>query len=81
MPNPFYQENMNASIAPFKEAYKMLTNSKNPMELFMNMAKKNPNLQQAVAMIQAGQNPQLVFNQLCQQRGVNPQEFIRQITS
>ena len=80
MANPFYQNNMSANMAPFRDAYKMFANSKNPMELFIKMAEKNPNLQPAIAMIQAGQNPQAVFTQLCQQRGINPQEFLKSIT-
>ena len=71
---------MSTNTAQFRDAYKMFANSKNPMELFMKMAESNPNLQPAIAMIKAGQNPQLVFNQLCQQRGINPQEFLKNIT-
>lgn len=77
MPNPFYQNN----FTPFKQAYQMFANSKNPMELFMKLAQKNPNMQQITNMLQMGQNPQLIFNQLCQQRGIDPQQFLKNITT
>ena len=77
MSNPFNTPNYNQ----YKEAYKMFSQSKNPMQLFMNMASQDPNMQHIMSMIQAGQNPQMIFNQLCQQRGINPQEFLKNITS
>lgn len=80
MPNPFFQsQNMN-SMAGYRNAYNMLVSSKNPTELMMKMAQNNPNLQPILNMVQNSKNPQMLFNQLCQQRGINPQEFIRQVT-
>ena len=77
MANPFNTTNYNQ----YKETYKMFSQSKNPMQLFMNMASKDPNMQQVINIIQNGGNPQTLFNQLCQQRGINPQEFLKTITS
>ena len=80
MSNPFYQSNMNTNNASFRDVYRMMSNSKNPMEVFMNIAKTNPNLRPALELMQNGNNPQAVFMQLCQQRGINPQDFLKSIT-
>lgn len=83
MPNPFNinpKVTNNPNLGAYRDAYRMFSQSKNPMQLFMNMASKNPNMQPIMNMIQNGGNPQMVFNQLCQQRGINPQEFLRNIT-
>ena len=80
MPNPFYQsQNMN-SMAGYRNVYNMLVNSKNPAELMNRMIQQNPNMKSIFDMVQASKNPQLMFNELCKQRGINPQEFIRQVT-
>ncbi len=81
MPNPFNVKPSNSNnFGAYRDAYKMFSQSKNPMQLFMNMASKNPNMQPIINMIQNSGNPQMVFNQLCQQRGINPQEFLKSIT-
>jgi hypothetical protein len=79
MPNPFNVNPIN-NYGSYKDAYKMFSQSKNPMQLFMNMASQNPNLQPIMNLIKSGKNPEMVFNQLCQQRGINPNEFLKNIT-
>jgi hypothetical protein len=82
MPNPFNALNpMNAdSMAGIRNAYQMLTQSRNPMQVFQQLAQQNPRLQPAMQMLRQGINPQQIFNTMCQQRGINPQEFLRNIT-
>ena len=41
------------------------------------LAKKNPNI---VNMLNRGSSPQQIFNDLCRQRGVDPQQFLKSIT-
>jgi hypothetical protein len=48
--------------------------------LFNRLASNNPNLQPIVNMIYKGVSPQQIFNNICQQKGINPQEFLKQIT-
>lgn len=74
--NPYNNNNM----AGIRNAYQMLTSSRNPMQTFMQMAQGNPQLQPAIQMLQQGYNPQQIFNTMCQQRGINPSEFLRNIT-
>ena len=78
MGNPFYQ--MNSNMTAIRNAYQMLTSSSNPMQIFTQLAQNNPQLQPILNMLRNGANPQQLFNSMCQQRGINPQEFIKNIT-
>ena len=50
------------------------------MQAFHQIASQNPQMQPILQALQGGANPQQLFASLCQQRGINPQEFMRQIT-
>lgn len=52
---------------------------RNPMEMLGQMSLQNPRLQPVVQAINGGANPQQLFKSLCQQRGINPDEFINNI--
>jgi hypothetical protein len=77
MPNPFYTQ---TQFSNYKNIYNMLANSKNPQQLFAAMAQNNPQLKPIVNMLNQGMNPQTIFNTMCEQRGINPQEFLKNIT-
>lgn len=70
----------NFNFSGMRNAYQLLTNSKTPLQLFQQLAGNNPNFQPVLQMLQQGRDPQQIFNILCQQRGINPQEFIKNIT-
>lgn len=87
MPNPFnilnpynpmraYQENMPG----IQQMYQAIMGSSNPMQAFANLASRNPQMQPILQSLQGGADPRAIFSSLCQQRGINPQEFMRQIT-
>lgn len=78
--NPFNTHNTNPYFQ-LKNIYKMMTQSSNPLQMFEQMAIGNPQMQPIVNMLRSGNSPEQVFNSLCQQRGINPQEFIKNITS
>lgn len=75
MANPLLQPNMNQ----MKELYNAMRNG-NPMQVFNQMAQNNPNMKPILNLINNGHNPQQIFYQLCKQRGINPDEFIKNIT-
>lgn len=81
MPNPF---NIMNSVLPnlnnIKNVYKAMSQSQNPYQMFLNIAGNNPQMQPIVQAMQNGGNPQAIFNQMCQQRGINPNDFIKSIT-
>ena len=83
MPNPFSSLNPinnNASMSAIQNAYNLLANAQNPMQVFQQMAQQNPQLQPVMNMLRNGANPRQIFNSMCQQRGINPNDFIRSIT-
>jgi hypothetical protein len=67
-------------MAGIRNAYQMIMQSRNPMQVFQQLARQNPSLQPALQMLQQGVNPQQIFNTMCQQRGINPTEFLKSIT-
>ena len=81
MPNPF---NIGGSTPNFtnnlKNIYQAMSQSANPYQMFLNLAGNNPQMQPIIKAMQSGGNPQQIFNQMCRQRGINPNEFIKQIT-
>lgn len=77
--NPANPYNANA-MSGMRGAYQLLTQSRNPMQTFQQLAQQNPALQPILTMLNQGANPQQLFMSLCQQRGINPQEFLKNIT-
>ena len=63
-----------------QNAYNLLTTSRNPMQAFQQLAQQNPRLQPILSMLNQGVNPQQLFINMCQQRGIDPNSFIRSIT-
>lgn len=82
MKNPFNALNPTPNttgMASIQNAYRMLMNSQNPIQILQSMAQQNPSLQPVVQILKQGGNPQQVFINLCQQRGIDPNQFIKQI--
>lgn len=64
----------------FRDIYQMMSNAQNPNQLFSMLANQNPRMRPIAELLNKGANPQQVFESLCKQRGINPQEFLKQIT-
>ena len=85
--NSLYQEMMGQQsqampngIAQVKNLMNVLRNSNNPQQLFFNMAKQNPQLQQIMNTIQnSNKTPKELFYQMAEQKGVNPEEILKQL--
>ena len=58
----------------------MLNNASDPMSLLMTMSKSNPNMAMALNMINSGNDPNQIFNNVCGSKGLDPQAM-RQIFS
>ena len=78
MSNPF--NIMNGNMGAIQNAYRLLTTARNPMQAFQQLAQNNPQLQPIMNALMNGANPQQLFTSMCQQRGINPNDFIRSIT-
>ena len=48
--------------------------------MIQKLAQTNPNMQQVLNALNNGANPQTLFYQMCHQKGINPDEFIKNIT-
>ena len=67
---------------PAKQALKQILSLRNPQAMMNQMLMNNPNAQQALSLIkQAGNNPQQAFATLAKQKGIDPQEFMKELMS
>lgn len=67
----------NSPMAAIGQAMRMVNqirHSGNPQSAINVMAQYNPNIKRALDMCK-GKNPQQVFNQMCQQNGIDPGKF------
>lgn len=86
MGNPFNVINPNNPmnnnrIGQMKSIYDAFRNSNNPMALFQQLAMRNPQMQPILNMLKQGVNPNQLFEQVCRQRGINPQELMNMFNS
>ena len=69
-------------IQPAKQALRQIMSLSNPQAMMNQMLMNNPNIQQALNFIkQAGNNPQTAFINLAKQKGVNPEDFMKELMS
>lgn len=82
MSNPFAALNPNNPMRgyDFSALQSMYRSGGNPMQMIQSMAMQNPRFQPIFQALQSGANPQQLYQSLCQQKGINPQEFLRNIT-
>lgn len=85
MGNPFYtggSATMNGiNMQQIKQVYSMLRNSNNPDFIMNQMVQQHPQLAQTINLIKANGNYEQIFRDMCRQRGINADDFIRQINS
>lgn len=82
MPNPFNVMNQNNNIPKVnpnvQNLMQMFRTGGNPMQVMQMLASKNPQLQPLVQSLQNGGNPEQMVRSICQQRGINVDEFMKQ---
>lgn len=65
------------NLGPVRQMMQMVRGAQNPNAMLQMMAQQNPQLQQAMSIVQqAGGDPQKAFYALCQQRGVDPAQIL-----
>ena len=86
--NQLYQQMMgnrspslpNNNISQIKQMMNMFRGSNNPQQLLMNLANQNPQMKQVMTMVQnSGKSPKDLFYELARQKGVNPDEILKQL--
>lgn len=84
MANPFFN-NFNGgngiNMGQVKQIYNMLRCSNNPNQLLDQLVSRNPQMAQAVNLIKNNGNYEQVFRSMCQEKGINADEFIKQMNS
>lgn len=65
----------NPVLNQIKGMFNFMKMAKNPNQALMDMANKNPRMQQVVNMCQ-GKNPKDVFYSKCSEMGVNPEDIL-----
>lgn len=79
MANPLFTQAMQQAVGqnPIIQLYGMFRNAQNPQAMLNQLAQSNPQMAQ-VMQICNGRNPQQVFYEMCQQRGVDPNTILSQ---
>lgn len=73
---------MKAQLQQAKQVLRQAMSLGNPQAMMNQMLMNNPNVNQALNFIkQAGNNPQSAFLALAKQKGVDPNEFIKELMS
>lgn len=65
----------NPAIQQIKQMMNTLRGTQNPQAILQQVAQQNPQMAQIMQMCQ-GKNPQDVFYQMCNQRGINPNDIL-----
>lgn len=77
--NPLgFNPQMLQNIQQVKGLMSQLNMMQNPQVAMQQMAQSNPQLNQVLQMCQ-GKNPKDVFYSVCQQRGIDPEQFIKML--
>ena len=82
MANPFNNSTnpmQNYNMSEIRSMYQTIMNSKNPMQMFVNLASRNPNMRPIVDALKNGANPKSLFESMCKDRGIDPNAFLNSI--
>lgn len=78
--NPFSNLNNNnvPQVNPQIKQLMGMMQGQNPMQMLQTMAKQNPQLKPIIDMLNNGANPEQLVRQICQQRGIDVNQFMSQ---
>ena len=76
------QSRMTQALTPIKQMMQTLRNSGNPQMMLNQMVSQNPQLKQVMEYVNAsGGDAKTAFYKLANEKGVNPDDIIRQLNS
>ena len=84
MANPFFNNSFKGNginMGQIKQVFNMLRYSNNPNQLLDQLVAKNPQMAQTINLIKNNGNYEQVFRNMCKERGINADDFIRQLNS
>jgi len=67
------------NMQQLRNMYQSIAHSANPMQMIQQMIAKNPKFAQINNLFRQGQTPEGIFRSMAKQRGIDPDEFIRQL--
>lgn len=81
MANPFFSKlpSHGVNMGQVKKIYDMLRYSNNPEAMLNNLLAQNPQMAQTINLIRNNGNYEQIFRSMCQERGINADDFIRQM--
>lgn len=75
--NPMLMAMLCNRLGPIRQMMQTMRAAQNPAHALQQMAGNNPQLQQALQLVQqSGGDAKAAFNKLCQERGIDPQQII-----
>ena len=82
--NSLYQQLQGASSIPnlnkIKQMMNLFKGANNPQQLLANMLSQSPQMRDVVQLVNnSGKTPKDVFYELARQKGVDPNEILRQL--
>ena len=78
--NPMLMSLFSSRLGPLRQMMGAVKAAQNPMAALQQMAGQNPQIQQALQLVQqSGGDPQAALNKLCQERGIDPQQILSMI--
>ena len=86
MSNPFFNGKAPGAMKPgvnmgqVRQIYNMLKNSNNPNQLMDQLLARNPQMAQSINLIKKNGNYEQIFRSMCKERGIDADEFVKQIT-
>ena len=70
------------NFGQLKNLYKTIKSAGNPQMMLNQMASNNPQLKQAMDFVnQNGGNPQQAFYKLAKDKGINPEDILKELNS
>ena len=75
--NPMLMSLFSSRLGPIRQMMQTVQAAQNPALAIQQMAGNNPQLQQAMQLVQqSGGDARAAFNKLCQERGIDPQQIL-----
>lgn len=71
----------NQSLEQLKAMMTLLKGSRNPNEMIKQLISQNPQYQSVMELVHQNGSPKAAFYALAQQKGINPDEFIKSLQS
>ena len=75
--NPMLMTLFSSRLGPIKQMMNVVQNAQNPAMALQQMAGNNPQLQQALQLVQqSGGDPKAAFEKLAMDNGIDPQQIL-----